>query len=44
MLPIIKFPKFVFDTAKKGIVGKKRVYDREVLAEHALNVSFVGRS
>ena len=38
MLPIINFPDFVFDSAKKGNVGRKKVYDREVLGERLLNV------
>ena len=32
-LPLVEFPDEVFDTDKKGTVGRKRKYDREALVE-----------
>ena len=43
MLPIRQFPDHVFDSLKKGVVGRKKTHDREVLAELALNVPVTER-
>ena len=36
-LPLVEFPDDVFETKKKGTVGRKRKYDREALVELTMN-------
>jgi hypothetical protein len=43
MLPLRQFPDHVYDSLKKGVVGRKKVYNCEVLAERALNVPLTER-
>ena len=38
MLPLIRFPDHVFETRKKGRVGKKKVHDRHILKEMTENI------
>ena len=37
-LPLSMFPDFVFSSKKKGSVGRKKKYDRQVLADLTVNV------
>jgi hypothetical protein len=37
-LPLIQFPNYVFESKKKGNVGRKKKLDRQVLKELAQNV------
>jgi hypothetical protein len=43
MLPLRMFPDHVFESGKKGSVGRKKAHDRQVLGELAANVPVLER-